>query len=197
MKRAWAAKYQDDGLTVIGVHEIAHQWWFGLVGNDQSLEPWLDEAMATYSEHIFLENTTPGLLGWWWNSRVNAYEPRGWVDTSVYNGGSFRTYTNAAYLVGAYFLDAVRERIGDEAFFAFLKSYIIQMAHQRATADDKALVVQLTVAGTRVLFMSDSGFSTEQWLLDLEREAFLSLCGEEKTQARIQFMLMKGKPLRN
>jgi 3-hydroxyacyl-CoA dehydrogenase len=34
-------------------------------------------------------------------------------------------------------------------------------------------------------------------LLDLEREAFLSLCGEEKTQARIQFMLMKGKPLRN
>ena len=38
---------------------------------------------------------------------------------------------------------------------------------------------------------------TEQELLDLEREAFLSLCGEEKTQARIQFMLMKGKPLRN
>jgi 3-hydroxyacyl-CoA dehydrogenase len=38
---------------------------------------------------------------------------------------------------------------------------------------------------------------TEQELLDMEVEAFLSLCGEEKTQARIQFMLMKGKPLRN
>ena len=38
---------------------------------------------------------------------------------------------------------------------------------------------------------------TEQELLDMEREAFLSLCGEEKTQARIQHMLMKGKPLRN
>ena len=37
----------------------------------------------------------------------------------------------------------------------------------------------------------------EQDLLDLEREAFLSLCGEEKTIARIQHMLMKGKPLRN
>ncbi|MGE5752818.1 MAG: 3-hydroxyacyl-CoA dehydrogenase/enoyl-CoA hydratase family protein [Deltaproteobacteria bacterium] len=43
-------------------------------------------------------------------------------------------------------------------------------------------------AGTRL---------SEQDLLDLEREAFLSLCGEEKTQARIQYMLMKGKPLRN
>ncbi|HET9954632.1 MAG TPA: 3-hydroxyacyl-CoA dehydrogenase/enoyl-CoA hydratase family protein [Polyangiaceae bacterium] len=38
---------------------------------------------------------------------------------------------------------------------------------------------------------------TEQHYLDLEREAFLSLCGEEKTQLRIQHMLMNGKPLRN
>jgi 3-hydroxyacyl-CoA dehydrogenase len=37
----------------------------------------------------------------------------------------------------------------------------------------------------------------EQTFLDLEREAFLSLCGEEKTQQRIQHMLMQGKPLRN
>ena len=39
---------------------------------------------------------------------------------------------------------------------------------QRATADDKALVVLLEAAGTRVLFMSDSGFATEQWLLENE-----------------------------
>jgi 3-hydroxyacyl-CoA dehydrogenase len=38
---------------------------------------------------------------------------------------------------------------------------------------------------------------TEQQFLDLEREAFLQLCGEEKTQARIQHMLMNGSPLRN
>ncbi|MEC3884534.1 3-hydroxyacyl-CoA dehydrogenase/enoyl-CoA hydratase family protein [Halobacillus sp. HZG1] len=37
----------------------------------------------------------------------------------------------------------------------------------------------------------------EQYLLDLEREAFLSLVGEPKSQARMQHMLMKGKPLRN
>ena len=38
---------------------------------------------------------------------------------------------------------------------------------------------------------------TEEKLLELELEAFLSLCGEEKTQDRLQFMLEKGKPLRN
>jgi 3-hydroxyacyl-CoA dehydrogenase len=38
---------------------------------------------------------------------------------------------------------------------------------------------------------------TEQWLLDLEREAFLKLCTQKKTLERIQHMLKKGKPLRN
>jgi 3-hydroxyacyl-CoA dehydrogenase len=38
---------------------------------------------------------------------------------------------------------------------------------------------------------------TEEYLLELEREAFLSLCGERRTLERIQHMLKKGKPLRN
>ena len=38
---------------------------------------------------------------------------------------------------------------------------------------------------------------SEQYLLDLEREAFLSLCGEKKTLERIQAILQGGKPLRN
>ncbi|NEW06546.1 3-hydroxyacyl-CoA dehydrogenase/enoyl-CoA hydratase family protein [Paenibacillus sp. SYP-B3998] len=40
-------------------------------------------------------------------------------------------------------------------------------------------------------------YVTEQYILDLEREAFLSLCGEPKTQQRMQYMLSKGKALRN
>ncbi|MBA3785084.1 MAG: 3-hydroxyacyl-CoA dehydrogenase, partial [Acidobacteria bacterium] len=40
-------------------------------------------------------------------------------------------------------------------------------------------------------------FVSERYLLDLEREAFLSLCGERKTQERIAGMLKTGKPLRN
>lgn len=45
--------------------------------------------------------------------------------------------------------------------------------------------------------MPNPGLVSEAKLLDLEREAFLSLIGTEKTQERIQHMLMKGKPLRN
>ncbi len=45
--------------------------------------------------------------------------------------------------------------------------------------------------------LSESTEVSEQYLLDLEREAFLSLCGERKTLERIQHMLKTGKPLRN
>ncbi|MFY0626210.1 MAG: enoyl-CoA hydratase/isomerase family protein [Reichenbachiella sp.] len=45
--------------------------------------------------------------------------------------------------------------------------------------------------------LSSSALVSEQYLLDLEREAFLSLCGEQKTLERIQSILFKGRPLRN
>jgi aminopeptidase N len=37
----------DPGLVA---HEVAHQWWYSIVGNDQYREPWLDETFASYSE---------------------------------------------------------------------------------------------------------------------------------------------------
>jgi 3-hydroxyacyl-CoA dehydrogenase len=45
--------------------------------------------------------------------------------------------------------------------------------------------------------LSEAQLVTEQYLLDLEREAFLSLCGEKKTLERIQSVLKSGKPVRN
>lgn len=45
--------------------------------------------------------------------------------------------------------------------------------------------------------LSAPAWVDEQYFLDLEREAFLSLCGEERTQARLAYMLETGKPLRN
>jgi len=57
--------------------------------------------------------------------------------------------------------------------------------------------------GEKLAYVLSGGCATgeqlvsEQYLLDLEREAFLSLCGRRETQARIQHMLKTGKPLRN
>lgn len=123
-----------NNLVSIGVHEVSHQWWFGLVGSDQAQEPWLDEALATYSERVFYEyyDLTP----WWFDFRIHYFSPAGWVDTDIYHGLTFRAYTNAVYLRGAKFLEALRLRIGDKAFFEFLQDYAARYARSRATRAD-------------------------------------------------------------
>jgi Peptidase family M1 domain len=131
----------DDGtklnyLVDIAVHETAHQWWFGEVGNDQALEPWLDEALATYSEYLFYEQTYPGMAEAWWQFRVDAFSPTGYVDSTIYTTSDFQAYADAVYLRGAEFLRDLRLRLGDEAFFAFLRDYAAQMNGKIATADD-------------------------------------------------------------
>ncbi len=124
-----------NNLIDIGVHETAHQWWYGSVGNDQAMEPWLDEALATYSEKFFYEKNYPEVTAWQ-SFRVDSYEPSGWVDTDIYHGVDFRTYANAVYLRGARFLQAIRDRMGDAAFIAFLQDYAFQMAGKISTEAD-------------------------------------------------------------
>jgi hypothetical protein len=123
-------------LTIIAVHETAHQWWYGRVGNDQALEPWLDEALCTYSERLYYEFSRPELADWWWAYRVGYYKPAGRVNGSVYDYSGFRPYRDAVYLRGAQFLEALRQQVGDEAFFAFLKDYPARMAGKQATSED-------------------------------------------------------------
>lgn len=123
-------------LWAIAAHETAHQWYYAQVGNDQALEPWLDEALCTYSERLYYEKVHPEALDWWWDYRVYYYEPKGWVDGSVYNPEGYRAYRDAVYLNGALFLEDLRSLVGDQAFFAFLQAYVKRYAGKIATSDN-------------------------------------------------------------
>ncbi|MBW1943000.1 MAG: enoyl-CoA hydratase/isomerase family protein, partial [Deltaproteobacteria bacterium] len=88
-------------------------------------------------------------------------------------------------------------RVAGKDTLAMLKLAIWTL-HEQGFATDHDVTVSNKVAhvvcGGEVL--ADTKVS-EQYLLDLEREAFVSLCGDPKTHARIQHMLETGKPLRN
>ncbi len=136
-------------LTIIAAHEIAHQWWYGLLGSDQAVEPWLDEAFATYSEVLFYEQVygasqplpvTPvadTFDDWWWSFRVEFYEPQdGFVGDTIYQYGSFRPYINAVYLRGALFFRDLRSLMGDQDFFEALGEYAARNRQTQVTAAD-------------------------------------------------------------
>jgi len=133
----WHRETPDDFLTVLAAHETAHQWWFSLVGNDQAMEPWLDEALCTYSENIYLEEYSPDALDWWWAYRVNYYEPEGWLDLNLYDvpqvAGQYHLYREPIYLRGAIFLDELRKLIGDQAFYNALRSYASHFAYRQSS----------------------------------------------------------------
>jgi 3-hydroxyacyl-CoA dehydrogenase len=88
-------------------------------------------------------------------------------------------------------------KVGGDSSFALLKIglYMARQGNYITEYD--------TVVGEKLAYVLSGGRSTgeqtvsEQYLLDLEREAFLSLCGRPETQQRMQHMLKTGKPLRN
>jgi aminopeptidase N len=46
-------------------HELSHQWFYGFIGSNHALEPWLDEALATYAELLYYERYHPESVDWW------------------------------------------------------------------------------------------------------------------------------------
>ena len=111
-------------LTLVAVHELAHQWWYGQVGSDSAMHPWLDEALATYSEYLYIEAAHPDDRNWWWSFRVAPFQPRGAVDSDVFGFDTMRDYINTIYLRGAQMLHNLRDDLGDEAFFGWLRAYL-------------------------------------------------------------------------
>ena len=86
--------------------------------------------------------------------------------------------------------------LGKQALGMFLVGTDSMEAGKYISEHDKKIANKLAyvMAGGD---LSEATLVSEQYLLDLEREAFLSLTGERKSLERIQYMLTKGKPLRN
>jgi 3-hydroxyacyl-CoA dehydrogenase len=88
-------------------------------------------------------------------------------------------------------------KVGGDAAYALLKLGVWSFTQGNYITEYDAVIgekLAYVLAGGRLV---GDQLVSEQYLLDLEREAFLSLCGNVKTQDRIAHMLKTGKPLRN
>jgi len=126
----------DTDLTIMTPHELAHMWFYGFIGNNHALEPWLDEALATYSEYLYYERYHPDFLDWWWHVRISKPAPVGYVDSDIWIEGGYIPYRNAVYLQGVKFLHEIRQTVGDGAFFDALKDYAYANTYRIATRAD-------------------------------------------------------------
>ena len=144
------ALYGQEGgfFELAAAHEVAHQWWYGLVGNDQLDEPWLDESLTNYTTYLYYEETA-GSSG---ADRVKEgvfEEPYRMAQEEERDRGvggpvasfSERDYGDIVYGKGPLFFDALRTELGDEAFFAALRAYL--EAHRYGVAYPEDLIAAL------------------------------------------------------
>ncbi len=133
-------------LEYVIVHEIAHQWWYGLVGNNEVREPWLDEALAEYSTLMYFEEKYgPHIKEQIFEKMINAqyenyikFEPdKGErILRSLREFDNSWQYSSIVYSKGAIFLRQLRDRMGDEAFLKALREYYRRHKFKNATTED-------------------------------------------------------------
>ena len=126
-------------LESVIAHEVAHQWFYNVIGNDQIDEPWLDEALAQYATWLYYVDTyreanAQGYLRSWesrWELVDRSEIPVG-LAAATYEGSE---YSAIIYGRGPLFVQALAEEMGQAAFDEFLKTYYQTHKWEIATTD--------------------------------------------------------------
>jgi hypothetical protein len=141
--------YDEPGrtdFTVATAHEVAHQWWYNLVGNDVIDDPWMDEALATYSSALYYEavqgeGAYQANVNYWQDrySQVVAQKEDDLVTASLEhyeNSSQAGSYGGVVYIKGALFFAELRQEIGEQAFFNALENYFEEDKYRIAQPQD-------------------------------------------------------------
>ncbi|MFE9369950.1 M1 family aminopeptidase [Streptomyces sp. NPDC006711] len=105
--------------TTALTHEIGHQWWYGIVGDDEYNNPWLDEAFADYSTDLAQNKTGTGC----WNSVSWASSAEKITNSMAYWDAHSDRYSTVVYGYGKCALHDLRRVLGDTAMAKLLKDY--------------------------------------------------------------------------
>ena len=133
-------------FAVTVAHEVAHQWWYNVVGNDVFVEPWLDEGLTTYVSSFYYEfgpaHDVPTVMIGLWQNRVDQLVSNGQDEMIVQpleyfeNLEDTRIYSGVVYNKAAIFFYKLRKEIGNDAFFSGLQNYYQKFRFQIASAQD-------------------------------------------------------------
>ena len=108
----------DSPSTTAAIHELAHQWWYGIVGNDEYADPWLDESFADYATD--LARGINGTGCWnpvWQSSAERISNPMSYWDAHP------SRYGTVVYGYGRCALHDLRRLIGSTAMSTMLRNY--------------------------------------------------------------------------
>lgn len=133
-------------LEIVIAHEVGHQWFYGMVGNNQVEQPWLDESLTSYTEFVYVreyydaQRADDYVANF--RKRYTSYTGSGQADLPL--GLPVRSYTNQSYgaivyTKGPLFLVELERLAGRQKVYEALAEYFARRRYQIAvTADVQA-----------------------------------------------------------
>ena len=137
-----------DMLEYVVVHEVGHQWFYGVVGNDEVAEPWLDETLTeyltlcyygyTYGKEAQQAQYDENVAFIYMFSDMYGLIPEGQdrVGMPITDYDNDYAYSAVVYSRGTMMMDALAEEIGQDTLFDALSVYYWTYAGKRATKQD-------------------------------------------------------------
>ena len=132
------------------VHEIAHQWWYGVVGNNEVKEAWLDESLSEYSTALFFEHNNEYGISYddFVNEALSSYLL--YVDVIQTLKGDVNTkmnlpvneyqndyeYSYMVYVKGVIMFDSLKNMVGEKNVVAGLKKYYSDNKFKNASSEE-------------------------------------------------------------
>jgi aminopeptidase N len=137
-------------------HEVAHQWWYGLVGNDQYAEPWLDESLATWSEE----------LPWdpWVGCPSYAFPGTARLTSDMGYWGDHPAQYDTVYDGGGCMLANLAKKFGSARFLQILRDYAADHRLGVARTEDFTAAIEAAAVAYGVPF--DPGTYWDTWRVD-------------------------------
>lgn len=166
---AWEASVEipGDELERVVAHEIAHQYWYGIVASNEMEEAWLDEAFASYAEHRFMELEYDAKANLPLEA-VHIAEPASLRQPS-WAYSSHAHYAENVYLRGKLVLLAIEREIGEAAMRKVMRAYYDRWKFRHpATADFQRTLEDVTKRSWAVFF---DQFVYDSKMLDYEVQA--------------------------
>ncbi len=165
-KRFWLDRAGNpvNGDSVI-VHELAHQWFGDDVALARWQDIWLNEGFATYAEWLWSEHEgqgTPAEIFQATYDEIPADDP--FWSVVIGDPGVDLLFDNAVYVRGAMTLQALRDEVGDDAFFRILRRWATTQSGGNGTTDEFIALAE-RISGTQL----DDLFET--WLFTGEKPA--------------------------